>query len=260
MAEKNPEIERRRAIRQRKSRRKHLLIALLVFLLIALVVLAILTVTVMFPIKVVKATGSAIYTDEQLIEYSGIMGENILLANVDDIEENLRSELPFIDTVKIDKSFPDTVSIKVTDAREYACYKVGSNYYVVSKKGYVLKKMIKKPESLMELKCSKVECEVSKKVEFGDTTSKENCEKIINILESNKIKINSVDTVSKYNLKAVVDDRFEVTFGSGTDLDKKCSHLIGMIREIDKDASGTIDLSAWTQNNRQGTFKKKTAQ
>lgn len=257
MAEKTSEIELRRKARQRKSRKKHLLVGFAVFFIFATAIFICLSITVLFPIKQIYATGSAFYTDEEIIEYSNLSGKNLLRANAEDIAEILRMELPYIDSVEIEKSFPDTIKIKVIDAKEYACYKLKDSYYIVSKRGYVLKKMSKKPQALMELQCNDIKCEVSKQIEFLDENSKKNCMEIIKILEESKIKINSINTVNRYEITAQIENRFEVKFGSGSDLDKKCSHLITMIKDIPNEESGIIDLTGWTQSNRHGVFKKK---
>ena len=72
------DVNRRRAARQRAARRKRLKTAFILFLIIALITLAIMCFTVFFQVKIIKSTGSKIYSGSQIGEASKVTGKDSL--------------------------------------------------------------------------------------------------------------------------------------------------------------------------------------
>ena len=90
----------------------------------------ILSLTVLFPINNITAKGSEKYTAEQIISSSGIKtGDNLFVSSVN--TEKLREKLPFIESVKLKRTLPDSITITVKDAEPYACYCSDGMYYTV---------------------------------------------------------------------------------------------------------------------------------
>ena len=56
------------------------------------------------------------------------------------------------------------------------------------------------------------------------------------------------------SLSVRVEERFEVNFGSIVDIEKKVAHLEKMIEQIDKNKTGTINLSAWSPDKNESYF------
>ena len=57
------------------------------------------------------------------------------------------------------------------------------------------------------------------------------------------------------NISAVIlDGKFNVIFGSKTNLPDKCNHLEGMLDSFEEGVKGTVNLSMWTKTNRDGTL------
>ena len=73
------EFLKKRAERQRKIRKRRLKLMLLLFVVAALCTGVVLSLTVLFPIKDITATGSKIYTEKEIVKYSGISLEDNLL-------------------------------------------------------------------------------------------------------------------------------------------------------------------------------------
>ncbi len=253
----NDEFLRKRKERQRKIRKRRAKIILIFFLVILLIIGAILSVTVLFPIKNITASGSKIYTPTQITEGCGIIkGENLIIASESRALSNLRTRLPFVEKVEFDRVLPDTLKIKVTDAKEYACYKIEKEYFSVGKDGWVLEKYNKKPDNLIVIISDKIKCKVGSSAEFSDDTVKELYTGTIDILNQYGIDVDYVDITDKISIKAKLEGRFIVNFGSSKDLEPKIKHLKAMIKEIDKNDSGKIDLSMWSRQNTQGAFTK----
>ncbi len=251
----NDEFLRKRHERQRQIRKRRTKILLIFFLILLLVVGAVLSVTVLFPIENIISKGSNVYTETQIIENCGIeIGDNLIAVSESQSLKKLKSKLPFVENVEINRSFPDTLTLKITDAKEFVCYQVGEKYYSVSKSGWVLKAYAKKPKDILLVITDKAKCDVGSAIEFSDNSVKDTCLTLIDTLNTNKLLVDYVDVTQKNAIKAKVDGRFIVDFGYSKDLEPKTKHLKAMIKEIGETSTGRIDLSMWSRENTQGAF------
>lgn len=247
-------LERRKA-RQKKARRKRL-IAWLITLIIALfITTVILCLTVFFPITSITASGSKIYTSEEIIANSGIkIGDNIFVFNQKRATDLIKAKLPFVEKVEYKRSLPDTLKIKVYDAKPYYCVVQNGAYYNVSKAGWVLEKVAEKSSEVFEIKVKNVECTVGTQIAFNDKKSYKMLENTIEILENYGFKIDYVDVTNSVTIKAGVEGRFDVNFGTENSLENKVMHLKATIKKIGENKSGSINLSMWNDQKPQATF------
>ncbi len=252
------EIKKKRKQRRRKLFLKRLFVTLLFLLVLAIAVFVVLALTVLFPVKSVEASGGKIYTSEQVIKASGLNSEdNIFTFSKKKVDENIHRILPYVDTVNTERILPDSVKITVTDAKEYESYLVNGKCYAVSRRGYVLNCYDEKPDGTFLIACDGVECKIGYKIKFKNTKSQDLVNELKKLLTKHEISINSIDVTDIYNIKAEVEDRFEVLFGHDSDLDRKVAHLEGMIENIGEGREGTVNLSMWTSKNSEGTFTEK---
>jgi cell division protein FtsQ len=148
----------------KKKGRAKTRLKIFIFVFVLALCLVFLLFAPIFNIKSIKVEGSSRYTDEKIIETSGIMiGENgfrklrldpeaILELRLLDSEEKI-GQLPYVKscTVKID--FPDSINIQITE-REPAAYIVYfDNYLTVDAQGYVLEAgNTEPPQGLKEIR------------------------------------------------------------------------------------------------------------
>ena len=254
-------VEARRKARQKQIRKRRAIRAFFVLLILAVITVAVLSVTVLFPVKSVNVSGSKIYTPTEIVKAGKItQSTNLLILSEDKLTEKIRTELPFVDSVKLEKKLPDSLTIKVTDATEKYCYNYGGKYYTVSSKSYVLKTYNELPEGMTEIRCGKITCVPGQKINIHDQNAKNTCDKIFVVFENNDIKIDSVDTTDPLNITMKIEGKFEVLLGGNAHMESKCKHLVAMIEKIEDDASGTINLSMWTPDKKEGTFIRKNSQ
>ncbi len=252
------EFQRKRMERQRKIRKRRLLAFFIIFLIIALAVCVALSFTVFFPITDISVSGNKKYTSEEILKYSDIeIGDNIFAVNEDKTEKVLKSRLPFIEEITFNRKLPDKLEIKVKDATEYASYYINNKYYTVSRNNWVLSETTEAPKSLIIFKAKEVACKVGGEVEFKNLSQKELLESIITAVTDKKLKLNAVDVTNILGLEIKVENRFTVLLGSSNNIEEKVSHLAVMIEGMDKDKSGTINLSMWTGADPMGTFSEK---
>lgn len=254
-------VEARRKARRKQIRKRRAIKTLIVLFILAIITFAVLSVTVLFPVKSVSVSGSKIYTATEIVSAGKItQSTNLLVLSEEKLTERIRSELPFVDSVKLEKKLPDSLSIKVTDATEEICYSYKDKYYTVSRKNYVLKSYNELPEGMTEIKSGKIKCVPGQKIKVYDENAQKTCDKIFEVFADKNIKINSVDTTDTLNITMKIDDRFEVILGGNSNMENKCKHLLAMIKNIEEDAEGTVNLSMWTPDKKEGTFIRKNSQ
>ena len=94
---------------------------------------ALLLLTNLWKVSAVKVEGHVQYTEEELIEASGIrIGESMGDFSRTGIAENFRESYPLIRSVKVQRKLNGTVVLKVTEETElyYTCHR--SNYYLIA--------------------------------------------------------------------------------------------------------------------------------
>ena len=252
------EFIRKRMERQRRIRKRRLIIFFIFFIITAVCVGITLSLTVFFPIEKINITGSKIYTSEEILKFSNIeKGENIFTLSEEKEEKPIRLALHYVEKIAIERNISGTLDIIVTDAKEFICYDISGRYFTVSKSGWVLKETAKPPEKLIRIKTKDIECSVGTEIDFKDNNIKSVIEKIISETEKEKINLNVMDVTDTLTLKIKVENRFIVDLGKNDNLDKKIKHLSGMIKSIPSEKSGNINLSMWTTTNTQGTFMEK---
>lgn len=231
-------------------------IALVFVLLLVAGVGVILSLTVFFKINIVKVTGNAVYSEKQLINASGVKtGDNLFLTTENKISSNLLKDFPFVEDVSVKRILPDVLTIEITEAREKFCYKINDNFYSVSDKGKVLESYSACPEGLILVTAVSVtQANKGEQIAFNDETEHTYYTKLIETLDKYKVWVSRIDLTDPLGIKVRADNRFDVNFGSLVDIDGKTAHLSKMIQEIEKNKTGTINLSAWSAEKDEAYF------
>lgn len=105
--------------RRRHSNRRHrggfgVLYKLLSMLVICGVIIVALT--LFFRVNTVVVSGQERYTAQEVQDATGLQtGDNLFLLNKYDVVQNIEKALPYIETIRINRKFPDTLLIEVKE-------------------------------------------------------------------------------------------------------------------------------------------------
>lgn len=257
--------ERRREIQKKRKeqkirRRKAALKRFLVFIcIVAVITLAVLSLTVFFPVeKITVEAKNSVYTSEQIIKASGIKkGENLWMTGFN-AEEKIPTLLPFVAKVEVKRKFPSSIIIKTTPAKAVYTLSFKNDYYVCDDEYKVLEVKKECDEKLVLISGAEVsETKAGNKITFTDEKKQEVLKKIFSFLAEKNIKYNSVDITQLMEMTVMVEDRFKVELGSSAHLNLKIAHLAGMLKNIDEDVRGSIDLSDYTPENNRGILTRE---
>lgn len=229
-ARKKREEERKKREKEEqkaKKRRKHgnYVIYYIMLAVVAFIIFAILSVTVLFNAEGIVVEGETVYTDEEIIEASGLKGdENLIRLSLLGIDDDILEALVSLDSAVVTKEFfPPRIKITVAPAEPMANFYYAGKNYVISHVGRV-----------MQIESNAADCmeiigyQPGDNVVIGDYITAANPEQdetvrtINTALEQKEIHdITKLDISDVLNIKMTYDNRVEITLGNMLQLEQK---------------------------------------
>lgn len=251
------EAEIKKKQRKRKIRKRRFSIFLLILLFVSVGTFYYFLKTKLFPIKKIGVSGSEIYSSQEVIKASGITGKTPIMRYTESsLTKKLQKKLPYIESVKIKRTFPDTMVITVSDAKETFAYKTDEGYFSVSDNLRVLALKKQRTKDLIEVITEEPKLKIGESVKFADDEEAELFKLLYSHTREKKIKLNRIDITSRVHITLFVEDKFEVNLGQNENIEQKIDHLSGMIKEIGN-REGNINLEMWSDSDSEGTFIPK---
>ena len=72
--------------------------------------------TLFFRVNTIVVTGQQRYTQDQIVEASGVgVGDNLFLLNKYAVAGSIRTALPYVDEIRINRKLPDTLLIEIKE-------------------------------------------------------------------------------------------------------------------------------------------------
>lgn len=202
------------------------------FVFVSLIVL-VLCLTVFFKVKMVEINGVTLYRDDQILGVGGILkDENLVRTDTALIKKRLEENLVFIEEAKVEKKYPSTLIISVTEAQKAADIVVDDKVCVVSASGRVLEMgNAKTTGGIPVVRGFEL---TSKKVGDKLASKDESKLKIYNDLMKNisaisMDKITEIDLSSRSGIIMLYDGRITLELGSSMDLDYKLNYFKSVI-------------------------------
>lgn len=246
--EKEKQKEEKKA--KKRRRRGNYIVYYITLSVIALIIFAILSVTVLFNCEGIEVVGETIYTEEEIIEASGLKGnENLVRLSLSGIDKRILEELVSLDSADIKKVFPNKIRISVVAAEPMANFYYAGKNYVISHVGRV-----------MQIESSAADCmevigyQPGDNVVVGDYITAANPEQdemikaISDMLEKFGIEesITELNISDTLNILMTYEDRVHITLGSILQLEEKLTivkELTGNPKYIGKNDKVTLNVS-----------------
>lgn len=129
--------ERRHISRRRRRGRFGFVYKLLSVLAVAIAVIV--ACVVFFRINEVTVTGNSRYTADEIIKASGIeIGDNLIALRESQTASRIRTQLPYVYSVSIDRALPDGVILKITEHTAAAAIPDAGGWWYISAQGKLL--------------------------------------------------------------------------------------------------------------------------
>lgn len=242
---KRREKEEKKA--KKRRRRGNYVIYYIMLAILAVIVFAILSVTVLFNCEKIVVEGETKYSDEQIIEASGLKGdENLVKLSLLGIDKRILKELVSLDSAVVTKQFPNTIKITVTPAEPMVNFYYAGKNYVISHVGRVME-IEKNAADCMEV----IGYQPGDNVVIGDYITAANPEQdetiktISGTIDAVGIsEITKLDITDMLAIELVYDDRIEINLGSMLQLEEKLTIVKELTENYIEDTEKvTLDVS-----------------
>ncbi len=235
--------------RQDKKRKRRTVFYVILFVMVSLVFIAIAT-AVFLKVSKVTISGNSRYSDKQIRSLVPIaVGDNMFSFDAESIEQAICDKYPYVDSVEIKRDLPTTVEVIVKEEKPYYLSEIAGEQYVLSADLKVLERLEDEQgidTELTSLSLNNVRrCIVGDELEFVDKRTYDAILSLYENFTANYIddKVLGVDVRSRFDIYINYDNRFEVYLGDIDSIDIKIRFLVGIIDELEPDATGTIDVS-----------------
>ena len=216
--------------KQRKAAKRRKLTPFLfvvsVFILAAAVYLCL---TMLFNVDRVKIEGNTLYEEMDLIKTSGIeKGENLFEVDTAYAEDKLYSVYSYIEEVEVKRSFPNSVTIKITEAVPFSVVEEADGYTLVSTGGKVLERGLEEvPYGMLSVRG------ISTVTNSEDNTKRKDLMmRIIGTMqELNMEDYVFLDLTDTLEIPMIYDNRVRVKLGNELELEYKLQFVDSVISE-----------------------------
>ncbi|MCL2249771.1 MAG: FtsQ-type POTRA domain-containing protein [Oscillospiraceae bacterium] len=101
----------------------------------------------------IEISGVVVYTEQEVLEASRVsFGDNLLHLNVQTVSQNIRSNLPFVRDVNIERRLPDTLIIDIVESIPIAYVFFTGDVLILDSSGRVLQSGDYDTENLIEVR------------------------------------------------------------------------------------------------------------
>lgn len=101
---------------------------------------------VFFRVQTVQVEGQHRYTQEEIIQASGVeVGDNLLFLDRYHIQRQIRSQLPYVESIRFQRVFPDSVIITVAESTAAAALQAQDAWWLVNTSGKLLESVSHAP-------------------------------------------------------------------------------------------------------------------
>ena len=206
-----------------------------------------LSMTVFFNIEQIVVAGDADqpYQKNDVVKASGVhTGDNMMRLNRETVKENILSRLIFVDSVSIQKDFPDRLVITIEPSKAAFNVTDSSGTLQVSAAGKIL---VSGPDSDPSLPTiTGFEASVR---EPGKTLASRDSQKdkIFQSLSERIAKgldcpVTSIDLADKYNINLIFDGRVSFQLGNWSDMDYKITLAETVLGQLSPDKVGYLSM------------------
>lgn len=220
----NAKKKQRRA-RKRRTMTPFLIVAS-VFIFAAAVYLCL---TMLFNVDRIVIEGNTLYPERDLIETSGIeKGENLFEVDTAYAETKLYSVYSYIEEVEVKRSFPNAVTVVITEAEPFSVIEEADGYTLVSTRGKVLERGLEEvPDGMLSVRGLSTVTSTE-----DDVKRMELMKKIVNAMK--KLEMEDyvfLDLSDTLEISMIYDNRVKVVLGNELELEYKLQFANKVITE-----------------------------
>ena len=242
---------------------------------VAAVAALVLGMSIFFKVDVVNVAGGTKYTPWEVMQASGIQeGDNLLTLNKSRVVGKIKTQLPYVDEVRIGIKLHNTVNIEITELSvTYAIQEDGGDWWLMDAEGKLLEPIPPidakfctqvlgitvtepqagqqavatepEPETIVETNAAGETTEVELPVTVYGQEKLNAALTILQSLEENSIlgEMESVDVSDMGNIELWYGDRYNILMGDATQISRKVRSFKLAIDQLSEYQTGILDVS-----------------
>ena len=198
-------------------------------------------------------------TVEEIAAASGVLrGDNLVLLDKYAISQRLCKELPYITEVRVNRKFPDTLLVEVTETKAVASIQGAGGYWLINSGGESGGKLLEMVEAeaakdyLQLIGLEAVEPAIGKRLELteGSPVSRERLAALLGAMEDREMfaRADNLDFTGPEELILNYDGRFRVEIFYDADFDFKLHCLLEVVARLEPNERGTIRMTLQDDN------------
>ena len=197
-----------------------------------------------------QVTGNVIYSAQDILGVAPVQpGDNLFLINKRAIEEEILKNYSFVDTVDINRRFPDTLEINIRESQLLAYVEYEGAYYVINRRCEILSKSDAMGVSGY-IRISGVDPlapRIGEQLALGEAEDgkEDYLAELMELILENELysQVQWIDASNVSALKFNYGSSMTVNMGGNEELERKFNMLESMIADRADNDRGTIDLS-----------------
>ena len=204
--------------------------------------------TMFFRIDMIVVEGNERYTEEQIIEAAGVQKEqNLVLLNKYDVKQAIFDALPYVETVVVNRKYPDALLLTVTECVASAAIPGADGTWLMSDSGKILERTATVPDGCVRVTgCELSEPSVGAQAAFSEEESYK-LDRLLALLRAAEEKqllsmIGEVDLGDGTGITLTYLGRFTVKMPWDADLAYKLENLRTVVDVLEDNETGTINL------------------
>lgn len=237
--------------RQRQSEYHRTGVFARVLVMLAVVAAVVLGVAIFFRVHSVEVQGNKIYSQEQVVEASGLeSGDNLLMVNRSAVAGSIKARMPYVRDVSVSPVMPDTVVIQVVESEIAALVRsdVGAQWYI-NTEGRVLGGSVEgfrgQIVELTGFTITAPKAGATAVAAEGQSENMESALQVLQALEGTGIigEVTALHAEKIYDLILYCGNRLEIRIGGTEQLDYKVQYLQLVMEELEPYQTGIVDLT-----------------
>ena len=241
-----------------EQRRRRTVISYVSVFVILVLVGVIMSMTIMFRTTVIKVEGDTPYSDEEIIETSGIdYGENIFLSKRKAAVKRLVETYPYIEGAKIVRRIPGTQIIRIDPAIPSYQVQFSGGVAVVSANCRILEVNDAQKSGIPLLKGIKLDhTQPGEYITFEKASTRQILDEVVKNINDNEVgNIYGIDISDTANIELNYDNRITIHLGLPEDVGYKLRTAKAIINDSLTPADkGTLDVSLCNTDRRSSYF------
>lgn len=218
-----------------------------------------LSMTLFFNVSSILVKGTASqYSPEEIANACGVdRGDNLLRLDIKELENQIESEMIYIENANVSKKYPDAVVIDVQACHESYNIFFDNGILVTSESGKIITNSTESEENLPAVYgFNPVVLTPGLHISSSDDTKNIIFKTLTEVMSDEmNYPITSIDMSDKYNIVVVFDDRIEFSLGNWNEIPYKITLAEAVIDRLGDDKKGYLTMVG----NNQISFRDKAS-